>query len=986
MKQKFFLPFLFILSNALFAQDIYQWKFGNTNGYKYKYVLNDPTQAHYYTLSNGLTVILSLNKKTPRIQTLIGTRAGSNNDPKDHTGLAHYLEHMLFKGTDKYGSLDWSKEKPLLDKIEILYDQYGKIAFSDTIARSKKYHEIDSISGLAAKYAIASEYDKMMAAMGSQATNAHTFLEETVYQENIPSNAINKFLAVQAERFRNPVLRLFHTELEAVYEEKNRTLDNDGRKMFYAMMPNLFPTHNYGQQTTIGTIQHLKNPSITAIKNFYNIYYVPNNMALVMVGDFNETDIIKKIDEAFTWWKPKPITAYIGPIEQPIKTPLQKEVYGPTTETIWLGWRMPGALQFKENVLLEIVANILYNSKAGLIDLNLNQQQKVLNSFAFVQNFKDYNVFIIGATPKENQTLDEVKQLLLEQINLLQKGNFDESLITSTVANYKRDRLESSQKIDVIGNIIMDDFIKSKGEAWDKQVAIIDAMQHLTKKDIIEFANIYLTNNSYVAIYKRKGIDTSIVKVPKPAITPIEVNKNDQSAFLQTINKMPINSIEPVFVDYQKEIQQTNIGTAKYYCTQNKDNSIFRLYYRFNVGKWNNKALALAINYLPFLSTDKYTATQINELFYKLACSYTINIADEYTTVYITGLQENFDKAVTLFEYLLNNCKPDAQILKQLIERTKKQRADAKLNKDIIMRGLSNYAIYGSKNPFNYVLNNVELDSLKAKDLVSTLHTLPKYQHDIIYFGPKSFVEATNTIKKLHILPKADPLFGNGLKANYEPVIQKNNQILFADYDIVQALIRWVKNTSDFNANKIPIANLFNNYFGGGSGGYLSSIVSQAIRESKALAYIVDGWYDRPIKKEDPFSFGAYIGTQADKMPEAIKSMNELINNLPEVEKSLTNAKIGIRKDVEADRITDENIILNYLSLQRLGINYDIRKDIYNQVNNFTYNDLRQFAQQEIANKSFTYCIVASAKKINIDALKQYGELKQLTLEEIFGY
>ena len=982
MKKISFLILLLTFNAYVFAQDMYTWKFGNTNGYKYKYVLNDPTQAHYYTLSNGLTVILSVNKKTPRIQTLIGTRAGSNNDPKDHTGLAHYLEHMLFKGTDKYGSLDWGKEKPLLDQIENLYDQYGKIAFNDTAARRKKYHEIDSVSGLAAKYAIANEYDKMMSFIGSQATNAHTSVEETVYQENIPSNAIDKFLAVQAERFRNPVLRLFHTELEAVYEEKNRHLDNDQSKMISTLLANLFPTHNYGQQTTIGTVEHLKNPSLIAIKKFYDDYYVPNNMALVMVGDFNEAGVIKKIDESFAWWKPKSIKTYNGPIEQPIKEAVQKEVYGPTAETVWLGWRMPSVLQFKENVLLEVVVNILYNDKAGLIDLNINQQQKLLSAFAGNFNFKDYGLLFTGGMPKQGQTLDEVKQLLLDQISMLQKGNFDESLIASTVANYKLDRLVSLQKIAFVANMIMDDFIKSKVTAWDKQVAMIDAMQHITKKDIMDFTSTYITNNNYVAIYKRKGTDTSIAKVPKPSITPIEVNRNDQSAFLNTIEKMPTSQMEPVFVDYKKEIQQTKIGSAKLYYTPNKDNNIFRLYYRFNVGKWNNKALALAIEYLPFLSTGTYTANQINELFYKLACSYTVNVEDEYTTVYVTGLQENFDKAVNLFEHVLNNCKPDAQILNQLIQRTKKQRLDAKLNKDVIKKGLSSYAMYSLNNPFNYVLSNKELDNLQVEDLVSTLHTLSKYQHDIVYYGPKAFTEATAAIKKLHVMPKVDPLFSIGLKANYTPIQQKNNQVLFADYDMVQAEIAWMRNNSTYAIDKTPIVQLFNNYFGGD----MSAIVFQTIRESKALAYSTYAMYITPTKKENPFYFVGYVGTQADKIHETIKAMNELINDLPKADKLLADVKTSIRKDIEADRIIDENIILNYLKLKRLGIDYDIRKDVYNQVNNFTYADLKQFAQQEIANKPYTYCIVASAKKINVDGLKQYGEVKQLTLEEIFGY
>ena len=263
---------IFVLLTCSFftssAQDKFQWKESSAAGYKYRYVSNDPMKARFYTLKNGLTVILSRNNKVPRINTLIGVRAGSNSDPKDHTGLAHYLEHLLFKGTYLFGSLDSVKEKIYINQIENLYDQYNHT--SDETQRKSIYHIIDSVSGIAAKYAIPGEYNKMMTSMGAQGTNAHTSVEETIYEEDIPANAIDKFIALQSERFRNPVFRLFHTELEAVYEEKNRTLDNDVNKVWYAMLETMFPHHNYGQQTTIGTIDHLKNPSLKAIRDFYN--------------------------------------------------------------------------------------------------------------------------------------------------------------------------------------------------------------------------------------------------------------------------------------------------------------------------------------------------------------------------------------------------------------------------------------------------------------------------------------------------------------------------------------------------------------------------------------------------------------------------------------------------------------------------------------------------------------------------------------------
>ena len=247
------------------------------NGNSFISYTNDPTNSRWYTLENGLTVILAKNSLKPRVQTLIATKAGSSSDPADNTGLAHYLEHMLFKGTDKYGSLDFEKEKIYLDQIDALYEKYNHT--TDPAARKAVYREIDSVSGLAAKYAIANEYDKMMQGIGASGTNAFTSFERTVYVNDIPSNQIGTWLDIEAERFRNPILRLFHTELEAVYEEKNRGLDNDGRQVYEKLFEEAFPNHNYGRQTTIGTIEHLKNPSLVKIRNYFNTYYVPNNMA-----------------------------------------------------------------------------------------------------------------------------------------------------------------------------------------------------------------------------------------------------------------------------------------------------------------------------------------------------------------------------------------------------------------------------------------------------------------------------------------------------------------------------------------------------------------------------------------------------------------------------------------------------------------------------------------------------------------------------------
>src|ERR1700761_868984 len=396
MKQKI-LVIGFVLLTAVSQLNAQQtpivWKQATSGGFTYKYVTGDPTHSRFYTLKNGLTVILSPTNKQPRIQAYIAVKAGSKTDPDDHTGLAHYLEHLMFKGTDKFGTTDWTKEKPYLDQIDALYEQYNST--TDVEKRKEIYKQIDMVSGQAAKISIANEYDKMMASMGGPNSNAFTSFEETVYTEDIPSTSVDKFLTLQAERFRNPILRIFHTELEAVYEEKNRGLDNDGSKVFEATFGALFQNNNYGRHTTIGTIEHLKNPSLNAIRKYYYTYYVPNNMGIVLSGDFNPDVMIKKVDEHFSYMQPKPIPPYTLEAEKPITSPIKQDVYGPTPENLTIAFRFPGA-STHDAQLLSLMGSMLTNGKAGLFDLNLTKKQKLLSASANDYELKDYSVLLLS--------------------------------------------------------------------------------------------------------------------------------------------------------------------------------------------------------------------------------------------------------------------------------------------------------------------------------------------------------------------------------------------------------------------------------------------------------------------------------------------------------------------------------------------------------------------------------------------------------------
>ena len=977
MKHKLLLIAGFLFTgSSLMAQTGYQWKTAASGGYTYKYVSNDPIKARFYTLKNGLTVILSPNAKEPNIEFRMAVRAGSNTDPKTHTGLAHYLEHMLFKGTDKFGTTDFAKEKPYLDKIDALYEQYNQT--TDSAKRKAIYAQIDKTSGEASNISIANEYDKMMKSIGGQSSNAHTWYEETVYNEDFPSNAVDKFLALQSERFRNPILRIFHTELEAVYEEKNRSLDNDNSKLYEQTAALLFPTHNYGQQTTIGTIEHLKNPSLLEIKKYYQKYYVPNNMSVIMAGDFNPDVMIKKIDQAFSYMQSKPLYLYNPAPEKPLTGIQTVDVNGPSAENMMIFYR-GFAQNTHESLMLDLISSILSNGKAGMLDINLNKQQKVLRAGAFYQQMKDYGQFALTAQPKTGQTLEQAKALLLEQIALLKKGAFDESLIKATVANNKLGILQGLDNNNNRAETISNEFILSRGADWNKTLNAPDAMAKITKKDVVDFANKFFTE-AYIVGYKHKGEDKATLKVVKPAITPINANAKETSAFTKSIIDMPVKAIEPKFLDYKKDMNFGKAGIADVITVQNKDNSLFRMSYRFDMGANNYKLLPYAAQYLNFLGTDKYSAEEISKQFYNIACNYSMNVGNDVVTINISGLQENFDQAVRLVEELFANCKPNEEALVELKARILKSRQNTKLNKGAILNGLVSYAQYGAKNPTNNVLTNDEVNKITSQELMYIFHNINNYKHTITYYGPKTLTDFQMEIVKVHSLPKEFTPAAPATEFTYTN--NTANNVLFADYDMVQSEIRWVRNDGKYDPALAGPVDLFNSYFGGGMG----SIVFQTIRESKALAYSTYAYYMAPDAKDKQFSMVAYVGSQADKMNEAVGGMNELLTDLPQLDKSFEGSKFNALNAIQTERITKDAIIYSYFADQKLGLDHDSRIDRYNAIKPLTFADLKAFHTNHVANKPYTYCIVGSESKVKLDDMQKFGPVTKLTLEQIFGY
>ena len=945
--------------------------------YKYETVKGDLTEARIYTLDNGLTVYLSVNNEEPRIQTYIAVRTGSKNDPAETTGLAHYLEHIMFKGTNHFGTTDYEAEKPFLDDIEARYEKYRTL--TDPEERRIAYHEIDSVSQLAAQYFIPNEYDKLMSTIGAEGTNAYTSEDVTCYTEDIPSNEVENWAKIQADRFQNMVIRGFHTELEAVYEEYNIGIAQDSRKVWEALNAMLFPTHPYGTQTTIGTQEHLKNPSITNIKNYFNKWYRPNNVAICMAGDFNPDEVIAIIDKYFGSWEPgKDVKQPEFAPLKPIISPKDTTIYGLEAENLMMAWRFDRGNSLQCDTL-DIIGEMLSNGTAGLIDLDINQQMKMLGAWGGSSSNRDYTTFLLGGTPNEGQSLEEAKDLLLTEIEKLKAGDFSDDLLPSIINNYKLRQYTSLERNAARANMFVNTYINEI--PWEQQVGYLDRVSNMTKEQIVAFANKHFKDN-YVVVYKRQGKDEGQKKIDKPAITPIPTNRDLVSDFVTVVQNTVVPPIQPRFVDFKKDLTfgKTEAGLPYIY-VQNKENGRFTLAFRYEFGDESDLRYGMAADYLEYLGTDQMTNEQIKQQFYKLACNYYINVGSRNITVTLNGLGENMPEALALLENVMQNAQADPMVAEMCIQQMEKARIDEKLNQRSNFNALVQYGLYGPYNSQRNQLSPAQLRQINPQELLDLLKNLKNYEHTVLYYGPmtaqdmaKAVTENHKTVAELQAVPEGK---------HYELQPTPENEIVIAPYDAKNIYMRMIHNEQrPWNPDEAAVKALFNEYYGGG----MNTIVFQEMREARGLAYNAYAAYMEPYYTDQPEYFFTHIITQNDKMMDAVGHFLEILNEMPESEQAFGIAKEALTKRLASQRTTKFGLINAWLSAQMKGIDYDINERIYNALPNITLQDIVKFEKEQMANKPYRYVILGDEKELNMKAIQELGPVKRLSTEEIFGY
>ena len=934
---------------------------------------DDPLGAHIFELNNGLRVYLSRNPEEPRFYAEIAVRAGSKHDPADATGLAHYLEHLLFKGNTELGTLDYEAEKVYLDQIVELYERHFNT--TDPAERAEIYAQINATAQQAAEYAIPNEFDKLYSSMGATGLNAHTWHEETVYKVGLPANRLEQWAAIESDRFINPVFRLFHTELEVVYEEKNRTLDNRDRISYYALADLLYKNHPYGQQTTIGDSEHLKNPSLVYIQDYFDTYYVPNNMAIFISGDIDIDQTIQLIADNFSKWQAKPLPATPSWDEAPITQVERVTVSYPGQEEVQMAFRtVPNGHPDKEALML--LDMILDNRTAGLINLNLNQRQRVQAAGSSPEFHNDYGSQRLWGVPREGQTLEEVEQLLLEQLEIIKRGEFEDWILPAIVNDFKSMDKRALESNTARVATMRQAFLQHSD--WNTAINQIRRLERVTKQDIVNVANKYFAADNYVAVHRLNG-PADIPPVEKPQIDPIQVDPSRQSDYAAAILTMPYDDIEPRFlqagVDYQ--VADFTEQVPLYYA-HNQLNDLFTFSINIDVGTEEYDVLSLVSALIDKAGTPDYPAEELQKQWYRLGSNFSFNVGANEMSISISGMDPQFEQSLTLMLSLLRDPQSDAETLRELKSTILQARRDQRENPQAISQALYLYNRYGDESPMLRAMSSEQIQAVELEELREIIPQLLNYRHSLSYTGSMPLARVNEIVTRHHQLPE---------QLN-EPPAHRNqfarqiadNEIYLIHRETAQAQVRIEFPDELYDESLTVPASLYNSYFGSG----MSSVVFQELREARALAYSAAARYAQGSRQDAETLMLGVIGTQNDKAVDALQAFVDLIDNMPQSAERFNDA-LGSQVNLYRTSTASARQIPGMVrSWERLGMSGDPRPQRFAQLQQMSFEDVLQFQRNRVADRPKLISIVGDTSRMDIESLEQLGTVRELSVDDVF--
>jgi predicted Zn-dependent peptidase len=928
-----------------------------------------------FTLDNGLTVILAEDHSEPKVFGAVAVKVGSKNDPEGYTGMAHYFEHMMFKGTDRIGTVDYRKEKIYLDKIELLYDELAAAGEIEA-RRNDILKQINDLSIEAAQYAIPGEVDRMLRKYGGTEINAYTHYDHTVYHNVFSPGHTEKWLAVYAERFRNPVFRMFQAELETVYEERNMYADMMGSKALEDLLQRIIRRHPYRNPIT-GTVKDLKTPSISKMREFCKRYYVAGNMALVLAGDFDSQKIEPLINATFG--KLPPGTAPEFPVESFREDPFDgREFYSARYIPVKAGlicYRGLPAVH-PDKVALDYCMAILSNrSKTGLLD-RLRNENRVLMSMCEHLSLNDMGAIVVLFVPTIFGKLTKTENEVMSIINRLKSGDFDDGLFDALKTSFVKENARISENKSTFGNLLVSLF--SKGMSWDEYVAETEKYQTVTKREIVEAANRYFTEDRFV-FFNKPGLSGKAEKIKKPEYASLPAgNTGLQSEFALELSKMKTVPYSPVFVDFDRDFKYGDLKKNVHLVTgKNPLNNVFTVTFRFDTGTNGNRLTGLIPEHFNELGTGSRTLAEFRSAMQKLGASYDMSTGKTATVMTVEGFDENFAETMKLTNDFLSNVTPDEaqmpKLLQDLKERNKMERKDF----NTLASAHYNYVILGEHSEYLNRVSIREARKLKSSDIVNIFKRVRSFETTVTYTGRLTFDEVKRTILAEIEFPEkvngADSAF-------FEIRKYESDLVSVLDCKKANQTISYVYVPGEAGDRTDVVAGaFFNSYFGEG----MSSIIFREVRELRSLSYLARANYFLPDRRFASYSgfLRGHISTQADKTVEAVQLVDNLVKQMPIQPELMDNIREAFKESINNSLPGFRDLPYYGYSLIRQGYEKDLRRIQYENIDRFDINTVNRFYNKFVRGRPAVH--ILSGNQAKMETEKLHARIQKVRIKDI---
>ena len=930
-----------------------------------------------HKLKNGLTVWLNEDHSQPKVFGAVVVKAGAKDCPD--TGIAHYFEHMMFKGTDKIGTVDYDAEKTLLDSIALKYDELA--ATEDEAARSQMQKEINELSIRSSDYVIPNEFNRLISKYGGSGLNAATSYDATIYFNTFSPQYMSQWAEINSERLLNPVFRLFQSELETVYEEKNMYGDFIGGPVMDRLLARYFAPHPYAYPI-IGSTKNLKNPRLTEMRKFFEEYYVASNMGLILSGDFETEAVLPVLEKTFSRIRPGEapkhdivaLPPFKGKEKMKIKFPV------PLVKAMGMGFRGVPA-NHEDQVALAVAVNMLNNANGtGFLD-KLMVDRKIMASMAMNESMNEAGILAVAVIPKLMfQTYGGAEKLVWKEINRVKEGDFSDEIFNSLKQEQRRQYASNLESIDSRARIMMS--LYSQGKSWVDYLQEVSGIDALTKEDVVRVARKYFSEN-YLCVTKTTG------KYPKdnltkPDFSPI-VPKNSEasSEYAKQLEQLPVQEVKPRFIDFQKDVETVSLTPlATLYATANPVTDIFTLNLVYQVGTLEQPKLMHLANYLQFLGTDSLSFHEFRTRLQVLGSTISFDATDKQFFMRITGFDKHFKETVQLAGDFIRHVKADDKQIRQVINDAKVTEKAFFESSDNIANALLEKVKYGEQSRFLTKLSLSEVKKLKGKELLDAFVQVRQTECDLLYCGTLPVAQVREEIEAF--LPLKEITVA--VNAPYHRDAKKYDKptVYFMDMPTASQSIvyGYAKGEVTDDAWSRHAARLFSVYFGGD----MSSLMFQEIREFRSLAYRVSGRYILPPHKLEGKAgeFVTMLSTQSDKTLDALGIMNSLIHEMPEKEERISTVKQSIVNQVNNDFPSFREVPEKVAGFRRNGFDNDPSEALLSGISDMDMKDIIRFYRHNVRLKPVVYVIVGNSRRIDMKQLETYGNVIRLRKKDIY--